>query len=181
MKKQIILVLDNIRSLYNVGAIFRTADAAGIDQIFLCGITAFPPKKLRRQIDQIDPDNPPAGYVPSTECFEAFLEQSIRKTALASLGQIKWQYFSDTKSALQYLKTKKNAIYALEQGEASVDYRKFTFRYPCAIVLGTEVTGIEPEVLRLCDAILELPMRGKGKSLNVSVATGIILYKMTEA
>ncbi|MFA4996267.1 MAG: RNA methyltransferase [Patescibacteria group bacterium] len=150
-KQDIYLILDNIRSMYNVGAIFRTADAAGIKKLYLCGITAAPPRK------------------------------EIEKTALKTVDFVDWEHFSSTKELVLKLKEKDVKIVALEQTEESVNYHTFSYDKPLAIIIGHETEGIDQEVLDLCDCSIEIPMHGIANSLNVATAAGIILYKATES
>lgn len=150
-KQDIYLILDNVRSMYNVGAIFRTADAAGIKKLYLCGITATPPRK------------------------------EIEKTALKTVDFVDWEYFSSTKELVLKLKEKDVKIIALEQTEQSIDYHTFSYNRPLAIIIGHETEGIDQEILDLCDYSIEIPMHGIANSLNVATAAGIILYKATES
>ncbi len=149
-KADIYLILDNIRSMYNVGAIFRTADAAGIKKLYLCGITATPPRK------------------------------EIEKTALKTIDHIDWEYRESTKELVLKLKKEGINVVALEQTDQSLDYREFNYQKPLAIIIGHETEGISQEVLDLCDSSIEMPMHGIANSLNVATAAGIILYKATE-
>lgn len=144
------LILDNIRSMQNVGAIFRTADAVGVSKLYLCGITPRPP---RVEID---------------------------KTALGAVDTVPWEYRENTVELISKLRALNVEIIALEQSETSLDYNKFEHKFPLAVIVGNEIEGIGEEVLKLADKIVELPMRGTKNSLNVAVATGIILYKVTE-
>lgn len=186
--KSIYLILDNIRSLLNIGAIFRTADAVGVKKIYLCGITAYPSNKLIKKIDGKDiapiigdeNGNAIIEYKPSKKCMEEFLQSKIAKTALASLNSIKWEYHIHANEIILELKKKKISVIALEQTKDSIDYKKANYSEPVAIVVGHERLGVSKEVLDLCDQIVEIPMHGIGKSLNVSTATGIILYKAIE-
>jgi len=145
------LVLHNIRSALNVGSLFRTADAAGVSKIYL------------------------GGYTPTPE------QDKVSKTALGSEKVILWKKVSQTWRVLEQLKKEGNTIVALEQSKNSVDYRKFRPRFPLVLVLGNEVAGLSSQILKYCDQAIELPMRGKKESLNVSVAGGIALYKINEA
>jgi len=140
------LILDNIRSMYNVGAIFRTADAARVEKIYLCGITATPPRK------------------------------EIEKTALKTIEYVPWEYATDTRLKIKDLKKQGIQIIALEQTNKSINYKEFSYQKPCAIVIGHEVDGVSDDVLALCDAAIEIPMLGISNSLNVATATGVILY-----
>ncbi len=155
MKKQEkIVVLDNIRSIYNVGSIFRTSDALGINKIFLCGCTPTPLDRFGRE------------------------KKDLAKVALGAEKNIEWEYAEDTISLLKELKKKKVFIVAIEQDKKSIDYKKIKIKYPLAIVVGTEVTGIDKKTLKFVDLIAEIPMEGKKESLNVSVAFGVATYRI---
>lgn len=185
---QLYLVLDNIRSLLNVGAIFRTAEAVGVKKIFLCGTTTYPTNKLIKKIDGVDIDpivadvdgNPIIKYKPSKKCMKEFLDKEIAKTALAGLNNVEWEYCTRIEDAIKLLKKDKVNIIALEQSEKSIDYCDADYSSPVAIILGNEVLGISETILSLCDQVVQIPMYGVGKSLNVATATGIILYKVIE-
>ena len=182
------LVLDNIRSLLNVGAIFRTSEAVGVKKIFLCGTTTYPTNKLIKKIDGVEVDpitadkngNPIIKYKPSKKCLKEFLNKEIAKTALAGLNNVKWEYCTRTEDAIELLRKDKVNIVALEQSENSVDYYDANYTSPIAVIVGNEVLGINNEILDLCDQVVQIPMHGVGKSLNVATATGIILYKVIE-
>jgi len=145
---QFVAVLDNIRSLHNVGAIFRTADAAGVNKLYLCGMTGAPPR------------------------------HEIRKAALGAEETVPWEYFSQTSETLVKLKSAGYFLLALESAPASMDYRRVTYQFPLALVIGHEFNGVAPETLQQCDAVISLPMRGKKDSLNVAVAFGIAAYEI---
>ena len=147
----VILILDNIRSTHNVGSIFRTADAAGISKIYLVGTTPDPVDRFGR--DQSD----------------------IAKTALGAEKSISWEHAETIISVLE--KYPKYYKVALEQSENSVDYKSITPKENNIVILGTEVTGLTREVLDACDAVAEIPMMGDKESLNVSVATGVFLFR----
>ncbi len=155
-KREIVLILDNIRSSHNVGSIFRTADGAGVAKIFLCGVTPCPTDKFDR---------------PNKE---------IAKTALGAERIIPWEYAPTTIEAVKNLKQSGYQMIALEQAENSVDYRsvQHSVLHKMAIVLGEETKGIVPEVLVECDIVAEIPMLGQKESLNVSVATGVLLFSL---
>jgi tRNA G18 (ribose-2'-O)-methylase SpoU len=148
---QTILILDNIRSTHNVGSIFRTADAAGISKIYLVGTTPDPIDRFGR--DQSD----------------------IAKTALGAQMSIPWEHADSTLEVLS--KYPDHFKVALEQSSDSKDYKTIQSKDKNIIVLGAEVTGIPKEILDECDAVAEIPMSGKKESLNVSVATGIFLFR----
>lgn len=142
------VVLHNIRSLYNVGSIFRTCDAARIKELSLCGFTPKPPRK------------------------------EIDKTALGAVETVPWRYFDSTIDALMDLRAKGNKIFAIEITDRNRIYDTLKFEeYPLAIVLGNELIGLDQKVLDYCDDSLEIPMYGVKHSLNVSVAAGIVLFE----
>ena len=148
------VILNNIRSVYNVGSIFRTSDALGIDKIYLCGCTPTPVDRFGRA------------------------RQDLAKVALGAEKDIAWEYFSDTKEIIKKLNKVGFQIIAVEQDKKSVDFKKVKPKYPVAIVMGNEVDGIDKKTLALCDVIAEIPMSGKKESLNVSVAFGIVGYQI---
>lgn len=152
--KEIVLILDNIRSAENVGSIFRTADAIGVSKIYLVGITPTPIDRFKR---------------PRTD---------VAKTALGAQQSISWEYKKTIKPLITKLKKEECEIIALEQDKESKDYKKITLKQKVAVVLGNEVSGISKNTLKECDQIVEIPMYGKKESLNVSVSTGIVLFRM---
>ena len=148
-KHPVILLLHNIRSMWNVGSMFRTADAAGIEKIILSGYTATPPRK------------------------------EIDKTALGAQETVRWEYHSDPLEALSAMKKSGLRIYGLEITEGSRPYTSLDpCVFPLCLVVGNEVDGLENEVLALCDEVLEIPQYGTKHSLNVAVAAGIALFEM---
>lgn len=149
-KLPIIIVLDNVRSLSNVGAFFRTADAFRIGELFLCGITACPPHR------------------------------EIHKTALGADETVKWRNFDTTEAACQTLKAEGYKIFAVEQVEGSVSLEDFRFEPQTAYILGNEVEGVSEEALPYCDGAIELPQAGTKHSINVSVCAGIIMWELFE-
>ncbi len=144
------VVLDNIRSLHNVGSIFRTCDAARVQRLCLTGITGRPP---RREID---------------------------KTALGAVESVPWRYIPSAGEALADLKKQGANIYILEQTDRSIPLFEVTFQWPAALVLGNEVFGVDEQLFPLADRCVAIPMFGEKHSLNVSVAAGIVLFKMVE-
>ncbi len=158
--KKMFLILHNIRSAYNVGAIFRTADGAGIDHIYFTGYTPTPPN--------------------GTEIYTTKPERKIIKTALGAIKYVKWDRYEKIEDLVAKLKKENVEIVALEQGEESIDYKKFKTDKSVALVLGNEPIGIDEQTLSLCDIMIDIPMRGKKKSLNVSVATGIAVYELID-
>ena len=149
-KLPIIIVLDNIRSLSNVGAFFRTADAFRIKELLLCGITACPPHR------------------------------EIHKTALGADETVKWRYFETTEAACQALRAENYKIFAVEQVQGSLPLQDFEFEPYAAFLLGNEVEGVSEEALPYCDGAIELPQEGTKHSLNVSVCAGIVMWKAFE-
>lgn len=145
------VVAHNIRSLYNVGSLFRTCDSALITELILTGYTPHPPRK------------------------------EIEKTALGAVDTVPWLYFEHFSSAVNYLKQLNVKVIALELTENSRRYDDLEIQdYPLAIVLGNEISGIDDEALALCDDAIEIPMYGVKHSLNVSVAAGIAIYSAVE-
>ena len=141
-----VLVLYNVRSRFNVGAIFRTADAAGIDKIYLCGITPAPP------------------------------HPKIDKVSLGAEKYIPFEKYKQTKRLLKQLKKQGCFIIALEQSKKSVPYYKLKSKFPLALLVGSEVRGLPVSLLNECHKIIEIPMYGRKESLNVAVATGITIF-----
>jgi len=152
--KEMTLVLHNIRSAHNVGAMLRTADGAGVKKVYLCGYTPVPTDRFGRK------------------------RKDIAKVALGAEESIAWEYVADARVLLTQLKENDVQVMAVEQSGRSVPYTEFAVKKPIALVLGPEVEGIEEEVLGLCDTIIEIPMYGKKESLNVSVAAGVVLYEL---
>ena len=150
------ILLDNIRSVHNVGSIFRTAETIGISKIFCCGTTPAPVDRFGRK------------------------REDFAKVALGAENAISWSYAPSSESLLKSLKkkNKKLIIISLEQDKNSVDYKKIKINSDCLIILGNEVEGVSKKLLKLSDIIAEIPMRGKKESLNVSVAAGIFLFRI---
>jgi 23S rRNA (guanosine2251-2'-O)-methyltransferase len=149
-----VLVLNNIRSALNVGSIFRTADAVGIDIIYLVGVTPRPTDKFGR------------------------IQKDIAKSALGAEKIVTWKYTKSILPLIARLKKDNYKIIAIEQDENSIDYRKIKIGEKNAFILGEEVNGINKKILNKCDTIVEIPMYGKKESLNVSVACGVVLFRI---
>ena len=150
-KFPVIAVLENIRSMHNVGSVFRTADAFLIEAIYICGYTAQPPRK------------------------------EIDKTALGATETVDWKYFSTSKDAVEELRENGYRIFAIEQVDKSISLEKFyEAEEKIAVVFGNEVEGVTNDVLKICDGSIEIPQFGMKHSLNISVAAGIVLYKLSE-
>jgi len=148
-KTPIVVVLDNVRSLNNIGSIFRTADAFLLESIYLCGISATPPHK------------------------------EIHKTALGAEDTVEWKYFKDTNSVIETLKNKGYVLVAIEQTEHSISLEKFPINpsQKYALIFGNEVKGIQQEVINLSEQCVEIPQFGTKHSFNVSVSAGIVLWE----
>jgi len=147
-KKEIYIILHNIRSRYNVGSIFRTADGAGVNKIYLCGITPCPP------------------------------HSRISKVALGAENYVPWEYTKQTWRLLKKLKNEGVYIAGVELNKKSIPYYDFKPNHPLAIVLGAETTGLPSSILNRCNALVAIPMHGQKESLNVATATGIIAYSV---
>ncbi|HUC88894.1 MAG TPA: TrmH family RNA methyltransferase [Candidatus Paceibacterota bacterium] len=153
-KTKAILILFDIRSAINVGAIFRTADAVGIEKIYLVGTTPTP-------IDQF-----------------GRIQKDIAKSALGAENFVKWEYKKNLSVIITKLKREGYKIIAIEQNKKSIDYRKIKIPAKVAFMLGPEVGGLNEKILGKCDLIAEIPMHGKKESLNVSVACGVALFRI---
>jgi len=154
MKKEICVLLHNIRSTHNVGSIFRTADALGVSKICLSGYTPTP----------IDRFNKP--------------RKDIAKVALGAEKTIKWEYFDRAEKVIKNLKKEGFNVVAIEQSENAIDYKKIKIKYPVLFVVGNEVEGVDKKTLKMCDSVAEIPMLGGKESLNVSVAFGVAMFRM---
>jgi len=147
VKSPLIIVLDNIRSLHNVGSVFRTSDAFAINSIYLCGITAQPPHR------------------------------EIYKTALGATESVEWKYFENTMDALQEIRGNNYKIYSVEQTQNSIALDEFQpNQSKIALIFGHEVKGVQQEIIDLSDGCLEIPQLGTKHSFNISVSCGIVLW-----
>lgn len=148
-KMPLVVVLDEVRSLYNVGSVFRSSDAFAVSAVYLCGITAVPPNA------------------------------EIHKTALGAEDSVDWKYFKRTQDAVTELKSQGYEVLAIEQVEHSTMLQNMTLdpskKY--AIILGNEVKGVQQEVVDMCDGCIEIPQFGTKHSLNVSVTAGILIWE----
>lgn len=147
-KIPVIVVLENIRSAYNVGSIFRTADAFLLEAIYICGYTAYPPHK------------------------------EIKKTALGADETVRWKHFKRISDCLAELKVEGYNLFAVEQVVDSYLLQSFTTTQKLAVIFGNEVTGVEQSTIAQCDGCIEIPQLGMKHSLNVSVAAGIVLWEL---
>lgn len=142
------VLLDNVRSLYNVGSFFRTADAAAIEKLYLCGITGHPPKR------------------------------AITKTALGAEERVVWEHTWDPAAALGELRARGYELAAVETTVHAVDLFDWAPRFPLCVVFGHEVEGIRPGLSELCDTHVRIPMLGSKHSLNVATAGGVVVYEL---
>ncbi|MFH1170657.1 MAG: TrmH family RNA methyltransferase [Candidatus Vogelbacteria bacterium] len=152
--KEIRLVLHNLRSAQNVGALFRIADAVGVRKIYLTGYTPTP-------LDRFGSPN-----------------RAVVKTALGAENYVAWEVYKTIGRLLDKLLADSFQLLALEQSKNSINYKKVKITSPTAIIVGNEVTGLSKAILKKCDIIAEIPMRGKKESLNVAVASGIFLFQL---
>ncbi len=142
-----VVICDDIRSLFNLGSIFRTADAAGVDRLYLCGITARPGR--------------------------AKVDEKLAKVALGAEKTVPWEYYRQAWRLADRLKTQGYRLAALELAPGSVKYTEFRPQFPLALIVGNEVAGVKRSLLARADTVVEIPMHGRKESLNVSVAFGI--------
>ena len=150
-KLPLVIVADNVRSLHNIGALFRSADAVNLEEIILIGLSPTPPR------------------------------WELEKTALGATKSVPWSYSEKIEPVLQALREQGRTVYALEQTAASTDLLRAHFNFPAALIVGHEKEGVSPEALALADHHLEIPMHGtSAHSLNVSTASTVALYRFAE-
>ena len=149
-KTPIIIILDDIRSLNNIGSVFRTADAFLIEKIYLCGITAIPPNK------------------------------EIHKTALGATETVTWEYHNDVIEVISNLKKEAISVFAIEQVENAIFLQDFYVEKnkKYALVFGNEVSGVNQKAIEICDGTIEIPQLGTKHSLNIAVSTGIVVWDL---
>lgn len=150
-KTPVVAVLENVRSAYNVGSVFRTADAFLIEAVYLCGYTAFPPHK------------------------------EIRKTALGAEETVHWKHFKNSIDAIDALRAQGYAVYAVEQTLDSLKLNEFKASEKLAVVFGNEVTGVEQSTIAKTDGCIEIPQWGMKHSLNIATAAGIVLWEVVKS
>ncbi len=150
-KFPVIVVLENIRSAYNVGSVFRTADAFLIEAIYIIGYSAKPPHK------------------------------EIRKTALGAEDSVSWKYFKTMAEAIEDLRKENYKLYVVEQVKDSTSLEKFSIDTKLAIIFGNEVTGVEQSTIHLCDGCIEIPQLGMKHSLNIATAAGVVLWELVRS
>jgi tRNA G18 (ribose-2'-O)-methylase SpoU len=147
-KVPVIVVLENIRSAYNIGSVFRTSDAFLIEAIYICGYSAIPPHK------------------------------EIKKTALGAEESVTWKHVNSAAEAIEELKAMGYRVYAVEQVENSISLEKFTANGSVAVVFGNEKAGVEQSTIALCDGCIEIPQLGMKHSLNIATAAGVVLWEL---
>jgi len=153
-KRDTCVLLHDIRSAHNVGAMFRTADAIGVSHIFLSGFTPTPRDRFQRPVKE------------------------IAKTALGAELTIPWEYLKDPMEIITKLKTEGFVVVGIEQDKRAVDYKTYAPSEKTLLLVGSEVEGLSEELREKCDVLLEIPMRGEKESLNVSVAFGVALFHL---
>ncbi len=143
------VILENVRSLYNVGAAFRTSDGCNISKLYLAGFTGCPPR------------------------------QEISKTALGAEDQVPWEHVDDALQAIEKLRQENTCqIVGVEKTPKSVSYTDFRFSFPTCLVFGNEIMGVSQATLAACDEVVHIPMLGSKESLNVATAYGVVLYEL---
>lgn len=152
-KMPVIVVLENIRSAYNVGSVFRTSDAFLVNAIYITGYSARPPHK------------------------------EIKKTALGAEDSVSWKYFKTAVEAIEELRSENYKVYAVEQAENSYELQAVSFEptQNIAVVFGNEVTGVEQSTILLCDGCIEIPQLGMKHSLNIATAAGVVLWELVRS
>ena len=152
-EQRVIVLLDNIRSLYNTGSILRTADASGVERVVLCGITPRPDQGSRQR-------------------------RAIAKTALGAEDSVAWEYQPDAHAALESLATAGYHIVAVETSPEAVNLFEWTPRWPVCLVFGHEVDGVSSALAAHVETVIRIPMLGEKRSLNVATAAGVVLYEL---
>jgi 23S rRNA (guanosine2251-2'-O)-methyltransferase len=147
-RRPIHVVLDNLRSAFNVGSIFRLADAARVAEVIPCGYTAYPP------------------------------HHKLEQTSLGTTDSVPWRRFDATEAAIANLKAKGVQVIAVETAGAAQPFHRFDYKFPVAVVFGNEALGVPEPVLKLCDGIVEIPVFGYKNSVNVATAAAVILYEL---
>ncbi|HEY0220637.1 MAG TPA: TrmH family RNA methyltransferase [Candidatus Paceibacterota bacterium] len=153
-KREVNILIHDIRSTHNVGSIFRTSDAAGVSKIYISGYSPTPKDKWGRA------------------------RKDIAKVSLGAETSIPWEYIDDPYKLIKKLKKDGFEIVGLEQTKYSTDYKKFKTKKPLLFIVGSEVLGMDKKILSLCDTIVEIPMLGDKESLNVSVAFGVAIFRI---
>lgn len=153
-KREVRVLIHDIRSTHNVGSMFRTSDSVGVNKIYLSGYSPTPKDKYDRP------------------------RKDVAKVALGAEKTIPWEYVESPQVLIKKLKKEGFEIVGLEQSEHSVDYKKFKYNKPILFIVGSEVLGMDKKILDLCDVVVEIPMMGEKESLNVSVAFGVAIFRL---
>lgn len=153
-KREVRVLIHDIRSTHNVGSIFRTSDAVGVSQIYISGFSPTPKDKFDRW------------------------RKDVIKVSLGAEKTIPWEYFVSPISIIKKLKKEGFEVVGLEQSEKSIDYKRYKSNKPILFIVGSEVEGMDKKILDLCDKVIEIPMLGDKESLNVSVAFGVSIYRV---
>jgi tRNA G18 (ribose-2'-O)-methylase SpoU len=148
-RNPIVLVLDNVLDTYNIGSFFRLGDALGVEKLYLCGPVVTPPNL------------------------------KIHRSSIGTWKWVPWEHFDTTQECIEKLKSNGYEIIACEQGPGTINYQKASYKFPVAIIAGSESNGIGESILKMCDQTVEIPMYGINKSLNVLVATSVIAFDVT--
>jgi len=154
MKKEVFVLLNNIRSIHNVGSIFRTASALGVSKIYLSGFTPTPTDRFGKK------------------------RTDFAKVSLGSENLLNWEYLENPIRFLNKIKKEGVEIMSIEQDKKSIDYKKVKIKYPVIFMVGEETKGIDKKILKISDRIVEIPMKGNKESLNVSVSFGVALFRI---
>lgn len=160
--RRIALIVHNVRSAHNVGSILRSADGLGASKVYLTGYSPYPAMRKDSRLPHI----------------AAKLDQQIHKTALGAEKSVSWHHKDDIYGLLHDLKTDGYQIVALEQTKKAINLREFTPRSKIALIVGSEIGGIDPKILGLADKHIQIPMRGNKESFNVAVASALALYHL---
>lgn len=153
-EKRFVVICDDLRSLHNIGSVFRTADGSGVDKIYLCGISGRPDDEKAKG--------------------------KISKVALGAEEHVEWEYAKQAWRVAEELKKNGYQIISLEQTSKSIHYMEYKPKFPVALIIGNENKGVRKNLLERSDAVIQIPMKGEKESLNVSVAFGIAAYRMSE-
>lgn len=158
--RKVVLIVDNVRSTHNVGSIFRSCDGFGVSELILCGITPYPTKKNDVRLPHLSKK----------------IETQIFKTSLGAEKTVSWRYVENTEKSVTELKKQGYEVVALEQTNSSLPITNWKPTAKVALIVGNELDGVGPDLLKIVDQTVEIPMRGQKESLNVSVAAAVALF-----
>jgi 23S rRNA (guanosine2251-2'-O)-methyltransferase len=160
---KLVVIIHDVRSCHNVGSILRSADGFGVDKVYLTGYTPYPLQPNDKRLPHISQK----------------MERQINKTALGAQNNVSWKHFENIVDLLNILRSTGYLISALEQTKSAQKINSFQTKQPLALIVGSETTGLSPEIIKLTDIQLEIPMLGQKESFNVAVAAGIALYHLS--